>query len=84
MLKQYDDAIGQYAQALLFDFADPLPSLHTAECLLHKGPPADALTVLAICLRRAQSPEHAELRERATQLRQLIESARPAAEKAKT
>ena len=84
MLKQYDDAIGHYAQALVFDFDDPLPSFHTAECLLHKGQPADALTLLAICLRRTQGPEHAELRERATQLRQLIESARPAAQKAKT
>ena len=77
MLKQYDEAIGLYAQALAFDFDDPLPSFHTAECLLLKGQPADALTVLAICLRRAQGPEHEELRERATQLRQLIESARP-------
>jgi type III secretion system low calcium response chaperone LcrH/SycD len=77
MLKLYDDALGYYAQALAFDFDDPLPSLHMAECLVHKGQPGDALTLLNVCLRRAQKPEHQELREQALQLHQLIEAARP-------
>ena len=77
MLKLYDDALGYYAQALAFDFDDPLPSLHMAECLVHKGQPADALTLLNVCLRRAQKPEHQELREQALQLHQLLEAARP-------
>jgi type III secretion system low calcium response chaperone LcrH/SycD len=75
MLKQYDDAIGYYANALVMDFDDPLPSLHTAECLAQKGLRAEALEVLSISLRRSHAPEHQHVRQQALNLQGLLQSA---------
>ncbi len=77
MLKQYDDAIGYYATALLMDFDDPVPSFHTAECLVQKGMRQEALETLAICLRRAQTAEHQALRTKALELQRLLQAFTP-------
>jgi type III secretion system low calcium response chaperone LcrH/SycD len=76
MLKQYDDAIGYYANVLVMDFDDPVPSFHTAECLVQKGLREEALGVLEICLRRTRAPEHQELRNKAQNLQRLLQSAK--------
>ena len=72
MLKQYGDAIGYYANALLMDFDDPLPSYHIAECLMHLGKPEDALQSLTLSISRCKGPAHAELRQRALDLQALL------------
>jgi type III secretion system low calcium response chaperone LcrH/SycD len=76
MLKQYDDAIGYYANVLVMDFDDPVPSFHTAECLVQKGLREEALGVLEICLRRTLAPEHQEIRKKAQNLQLLLQSAK--------
>lgn len=77
MLKNYDDAVGYYATALAFDFDDPLPSFHMAECLLFKGLRSEALDALNICLRRATPTKDAHIYERAKDLHQLLSAAKP-------
>lgn len=78
MLKQYEDAIGYYANALVLDFDDPLPSFHTAECLLQKGMRNEALQALQLSISRAKAPEHKALLQKATELqRLLLASSRP-------
>ena len=78
VLKNYDDAIGYYASALVFDFDDPLPGFHTAECLVHKGQPEDALTTLSVCLSRANGPAHAAIKQKALELQGLLLAAKAA------
>ena len=77
MLKNYDDAVGYYATALAFDFDDPLPSFHMAECLLFKGLRSEALDALNLCLRRATPTKDAHIYERAKDLHQLLSAAKP-------
>lgn len=72
MLKQYEDAIGYYASALALDFDDPLPSFHTAECLVQKGLRNEALQALQLCISRAKGPEHKALLQKATELQRLL------------
>lgn len=72
MLKQYEDAIGYYANALVMDFDDPLPSFHTAECLLQKGMRNEALQALELSISRAKAPEHKALLQKATDLQRLL------------
>jgi len=72
MLKSYDDAIGYYANALVLDFDDPLPSFHTAECLLQKGLRGEALQALELCISRAQGPAHKDLLQKASELKRLL------------
>ena len=80
MLKQYDDAIGYYANALVLDFDDPLPSFHTAECLVQKGLRNEALQALELCISRAKAPEHKALLQKASELqRLLLASSKPTA-----
>ena len=75
MQGKYDDAIVRYGMSSLLDPADPKPSYHTAECLLHKGEPQDALDMLELCLERAQGPAHDDLRQRTLALQQLLRTA---------
>lgn len=77
MLKQYEDAIGYYASALIMDFDDPLPSFHTAECLVQIGKRAEALHMLELCLRRAKAPEHEALQHKVNELQKLLVASRP-------
>lgn len=72
MLKQYEDAIGYYANALLMDFDDPLPSFHIAECMLQKGMRNEALQTLELCISRAKAPAHQALLQKATELQSLL------------
>lgn len=65
MLKSYKDAIKYYSLASVMDMGDPLPTYHTAECMIALGLRQEAREALGYVLRQSGAPQYAELRQRA-------------------
>ncbi|WP_298208969.1 SycD/LcrH family type III secretion system chaperone [Acidovorax sp.] len=74
MLKSYKEAIKYYSMASLMDMGDPLPTYHTAECMIALGYTAEAKEALQFVLRQSETPERAELKSRAQAMLDLMGS----------
>ena len=66
------EAIGQFMRAVFLDAEDPEPVFHMCECLVAMGHPAEARDALAMVVQRCGDERHAELRERAQAMFQLL------------
>lgn len=74
MMKRYAEALTYYSSASLFDLTDPVPTFHSAECMIALGHGMDARAALNMVIRDcADRPEYAELRTRAHLLLELID-----------
>lgn len=73
MLKHYKDAIQYYCMASVMDLGDPMPTFHTAECMIPLGMFADARQALELVVQQSGTPERTALRERAQALLALLE-----------
>jgi len=73
MLKLYKDAIQYYCMASVMDMEDPMPTYHTAECMIPLGMYAEARQALELVVEQAGTPERAALRERAQALLGLLD-----------
>lgn len=72
MLKSYKEAIKYYSMTSLMDMSDPLPTFHTAECMLAIGYRTEAREALQFVLRQSDAPEYAELKVRAQAMLDLL------------
>lgn len=72
MLKSYKEAIKYYSMASLMDMNDPLPTYHTAECMMALGCAGEAKEALQFVLRQSEAPERAELKSRAQAMLELM------------
>lgn len=72
MLKNYKEAIKFYSFASLMDMSDPLPTYHTAECMIAAGYTAEAKEALGFVIRQSTSSELEILRSRAQAMLDLI------------
>ena len=68
MLKMYKQAIEYYSVASVMDLTDPMPTFHTAECLMALSHYPEARQALELVQRQSQTPERAALLARATAL----------------
>ncbi|MFN9475314.1 SycD/LcrH family type III secretion system chaperone [Acidovorax sp.] len=75
MLKSYKEAIKYYSMASLMDMGDPLPTFHTAECMLALGYRVEAQEALHYVLRQSDAPEYADLKVRAQAMQDLLNGA---------
>ena len=73
MTKSYEEAIKYYSLASVMDMSDPVPTFHTAECMIALGNVPDAREALAIVLKQCVKPEQDALKERANALIALVE-----------
>jgi len=72
MLKRYEDAITYHSLASVMDLSDPVPTFHTAECLMALGQATDAKQALGYVLAQCTLPERAALKGRAQALLELL------------
>lgn len=72
MLKSYKDAIKYYSLASVMDMSDPLPTFHTAECMIALGLRDEAREALGYVLSQSAAPEYAELKQRAQAMLDLL------------
>lgn len=78
MLKSYKDAIKYYSISSLMDMSDPMPTYHTAECMIPLGYITEAKEALQFVLRQSEAPERAELKSRAQAMLDLLNSGKTA------
>lgn len=72
MLKMYRDAIQFYCMASVMDLEDPLPTFHTAECMIALGMTLEARQALELVVKQSEAPVRAELKQRAQALLELL------------
>lgn len=72
MLGHYAEAIGYYSIASMMEMTDPVPTFHTAECLAALGKPDDAKDALEIVVQHCQKPQHAQLKQRANAMLDIL------------
>jgi hypothetical protein len=72
MCRRYSDAIQYYSLASLMNMSDPIPTFHTAECLVQLGLPDDARQALGFVLKQCKPELHDDLKERANSLLSLL------------
>lgn len=73
MNRQWAEALRMYGLAASFDYANPVPSFHIAECLLALGMKPEARVALETVLAQSEGEAaHAALAERAKALMALI------------
>jgi type III secretion system low calcium response chaperone LcrH/SycD len=65
MLKRYEEAIQYYSLASVMDMRDPLPTFHTAECMVPLGRVDDAKEALGFVIAQSRDEQYADLKERA-------------------
>lgn len=78
MLGQFDRAIHYFGLSQLLDASDPMPTFHSAECLLGLGWLDDAVDALDLVIQQceAEPGRHVTLLERARALAGLVETRR--------
>lgn len=75
MLGRYQDAIQFYSTASLMDLSDPVPTFHTAECMIPLGMLKEAREALEMVLRQCKGKaERKELAERSQALLAMLEA----------
>ncbi|GAB2734943.1 SycD/LcrH family type III secretion system chaperone BcrH1 [Melaminivora jejuensis] len=72
MLGSHKDAIKYYSLASVMDMSDPLPTFHTAECMLAIGMQQEAREALGYVLQQSEAEQYAELRQRAQAMLDLL------------
>lgn len=77
MCKEYAEAVHFYSLVSILDLGDPVPTFHTAECLLAMGMKEDAVQALESVVEQAITPEHAALGRRAAAMLDLIHKETP-------
>lgn len=75
MVGNYLEAIKLYSIASLMDMSDPLPTFHTAECMLALNMVTEAQEALAFVLSQSDAPQYAELKARALAMQALLDEA---------
>lgn len=73
MTRQYDKAIEFYTLASMMDMSDPVPTFHTAECMMQVGMMAQAKEALGFVVKQSEKPEHEALKVRAVAMLELLE-----------
>lgn len=73
MMGSHEEAMQQYALWILLDLEDPVPVLHTCECLIQLGKTADALEGLNALLEEYDLTGHSQLEKKARGLIALLE-----------
>jgi len=66
------EAIKFYSIASMMDMSDPLPTFHTAECMLALGLVTEAREALVFVLSQSHAPRYAELKTRALAMQALL------------
>lgn len=77
MLQRYEQAVQHYTLASVMDMTDPLPTFHTAECLMALGMVAEAVEALTVVVEQSQTEARAEVRGRAEALLALVQPLDP-------
>lgn len=72
MLKSYEEAIKYYSMASLMDMRDPLPTYHTAECMIALGYTAEAREALQFVVRQSDEQGLSDLKVRAQAMLDLL------------
>lgn len=72
MVGNYLEAIKCYSIASLMDMEDPLPTFHTAECMLALDMVTEAREALGYVISQCKAPQYAELKARALALQVLV------------
>ncbi|GAB1387131.1 SycD/LcrH family type III secretion system chaperone BcrH1 [Melaminivora sp.] len=72
MLKSHKEAIKYYSLASIMDMSDPLPTFHTAECMIALGLRDEAKEALGYVLLQSKTPELLELKQRAQAMLDLL------------
>lgn len=75
MAGRHAEAIKFYSIASMMDMSDPVPTFHTAECLLALGMATEAKEALGFVLSQSNAPRHAELKTRAQAMLALLDPA---------
>lgn len=75
MQKKYADAIKAYSYLAVLDLYDPLPPLLCAKCYMASGQVKDAENALQACIFNSKKPEHAEIKQQAENLLELLTKA---------
>lgn len=78
MVGSYLEAIKFYSIASLMDMSDPLPTFHTAECMLALEMVTEAQEALSFVLSQSNAPQYAELKTRALAMQTLLNTPAPA------
>ena len=71
MLRRYDEAIRYFTLVSLMDIADPVPTYHTAECLMGLGMVGEAIEMFGVVVADSGA-QHAELKKRAATLIEML------------
>jgi type III secretion system low calcium response chaperone LcrH/SycD len=72
MIKAYEEAIKYYSLSSVMDMGDPVPTFHTAECMIAIGMVDDAIQALGMVIKQSGDEPHAALRVRAEALLEMI------------
>jgi type III secretion system low calcium response chaperone LcrH/SycD len=73
MVGNYLEAIKSYSITSLMDMEDPLPTFHTAECMLALDMVTEAREALGFVISQCKAPQYAELKARALALQALVQ-----------
>ena len=77
MMGRYKEAIEHYSGASAFDLSDPMPTFHTAECMIPLGMLDEAEEALGIVLNQCEGhPQRTELKQNAEGLLSVVRQAR--------
>lgn len=79
MLGHYRDAIQYHSMASIMDIEDPLPTFHTAECLMALEMRQEAREALALVLAQCNKPQWQELQRRSQMLLARLDTMLPQA-----
>lgn len=74
MVGNYLEAIKSYSIASLMDMEDPLPTFHTAECMLALNMVTEAREALGFVISQCKAPQYAPLQARAEAMLALLQS----------
>lgn len=72
MLKRYEEAIQYYSLASVMDMRDPVPTFHTAECMIPLGRLDDAKEALGFVIRQSHEERYAGLKARAEAMLEVL------------
>lgn len=73
MARRYEQAVQYYTLASAMDMSDPVPTFHTAECLMALGRLGDAREALGFVVAQSSDAAHQSLGERAQALLAMLE-----------
>ena len=76
MVKSYEQAFSYYSLASVMDLADPVPTFHSAECLIALGRVDDARKCLDMVVRQCLQPDQEALKSRAEALLRVVDAKR--------